>query len=1254
MDRKSTSTLAGAVLLSFVLSLGLKPTPGGGTAAVNYASPLHAGAPGALQAGTVSTLNKRRNLPPHSEDEVKELAEQWYKPRINDLIASSCEGGEKCPRNQSDYIIAIVPDPVHTHLALQFDRAIEAIEEAMQDRGFVFAHAILPWESKTHPETDDYENRLEAEWFTAAREDFPALMVFRGDSKHPGERRFVWMVAETPTGGIQTSQFQKAAAWIPWPPNAETGSSKKWRTGKSTDPVLRILGPTYSGSLFSLTQLLTCSSAAACYPGVSIYSGTVTSRSEILAFTKQEHNLNMRFVSFQESDEVMIERFVEFLTGDGYGSADDEKANKDEKDQKDKKVTEHKKDFRNYKKGRIAILSEDETSYGGLEITAGRKPAEDGDDDRILKLYFPREISQLRAAYQDSSVGGSGNDAHNPGRETLPSNFSVPGSDDDTVALFSVKQMPLSQESIMLSIVSELRKHEVEFVILRATDPMDSLFLSEYLSSEFPQGRIVTIGADMLYRREADDPRLHGLLALSTYSLAPAGNHNFVSYECGHVERIFPSSDAVGNYNAMRSLLNEPAPASGTFPADDVCTKEPTKPDLICRHKLSQPGPTNPLQLYQYGWVREQCRECDYPQYFPIAETDAGCDYCAPPVRLLALGRDQYWPLASLGPFRGQQMASQLPHVSGQVHGKVKAVEIPNSWRVVQLFAIAMGLGFSGCLWFSSIRSKTQMVAKFAPAMPDSRASLILIGGQCLILIMLILLWPSWHGLESWHSLGSWYEMPLKYPVDVLLVATVILVFVITIVEWTSRYLLSNQPGAEPESWWNSLKKWPLFAAFLIISVIFACKVFLDTRPENAVFGQRYSIVRAVQLTSGLSFVMPWFFFLIAVLWWGDHITVGFALVDERQPRLPRGMSHPNAQRLLEKNFKKGLEPVYHLAGGSNLYWLAPAVFIVSYWFLGDPSHPIMTLESPGLERFLIIFLAVAVAWLIRATLKSWELWLGARNLLVALDSLPLRRGFLKIKGFSWKPIWRLGVGSLEEFQRNFSRKKEALDWAINTVPLHNVEVEKEIKAVRRLAKAAERPRYRNRWRRRELERRLVRRVSRIQTAIADAAGAALDYLAWSWSMQKNEAGSLTGREAGPDPKVSACERFVCLTYIDFLLVVLVRMRTLVVAIAGMYVLILIGITQYPFEPRGAIQVTLVLLLVFVVVVVGTVFAQIFRDTTLSNITETTPGELGRDFWVLMAGFVALPLFSLLASQFPSVNRFFYSWLQPAIQALNR
>jgi hypothetical protein len=69
---------------------------------------------------------------------------------------------------------------------------------------------------------------------------------------------------------------------------------------------------------------------------------------------------------------------------------------------------------------------------------------------------------------------------------------------------------------------------------------------------------------------------------------------------------------------------------------------------------------------------------------------------------------------------------------------------------------------------------------------------------------------------------------------------------------------------------------------------------------------------------------------------------------------------------------------------------------------------------------------------------------------------------------------------------------------------------------------------------------------------------------------------------------------------------------------------------------------------------VGSVYAQIHRDAVLSAITKSDPGELGVDFWMRMISFTALPLFSLVASQFPSLNRTFYSWFQPAIQALNR
>jgi hypothetical protein len=43
---------------------------------------------------------------------------------------------------------------------------------------------------------------------------------------------------------------------------------------------------------------------------------------------------------------------------------------------------------------------------------------------------------------------------------------------------------------------------------------------------------------------------------------------------------------------------------------------------------------------------------------------------------------------------------------------------------------------------------------------------------------------------------------------------------------------------------------------------------------------------------------------------------------------------------------------------------------------------------------------------------------------------------------------------------------------------------------------------------------------------------------------------------------------------------------------------------------------------------------------------------LGMDFWIKFLSAGALPVFSLLASQFPSINQFLFSWLEPALQAM--
>ena len=75
------------------------------------------------------------------------------------------------------------------------------------------------------------------------------------------------------------------------------------------------------------------------------------------------------------------------------------------------------------------------------------------------------------------------------------------------------------------------------------------------------------------------------------------------------------------------------------------------------------------------------------------------------------------------------------------------------------------------------------------------------------------------------------------------------------------------------------------------------------------------------------------------------------------------------------------------------------------------------------------------------------------------------------------------------------------------------------------------------------------------------------------------------------------------------------------------------------------------LVFILIVTLVAVVTSQMHRDPTLSRITNTTPGEMGWNFWFRMASFVALPLLTLLASWFPEIGGFLFFWAQPALNS---
>jgi hypothetical protein len=1098
-----------------------------------------------------------------------------------------------CGPERKDFLIALVPDPVHTRLALDFDRLIEVIQEAAQDGDFQFVAANLPWDTRAHPESDDIAVRLNNNAYIAARQSLPGLLTFRKPRSH--EHLFVWLVGESPTGGIAKDQFSQAMDWI--------AHAVPEQTNPPTP--LRILGPTFSGSLSSLASLLTSDKGAldATTPFLAL-SGSISNRSSIETFLNWEKGRPIRFASFQETDDVLIERFKEYVAGHAYGAGE-------------------------FHEDSIAILSEDETEYGGIVAASLSNQG----CRHCSYLHFPREISRLRAAYQ--GIDARNGEVQGGPYTILPLNLEISGADDDTVAPYS-KQSPLSQEGVLLGIVSELRKHAVQFIILRATDPIDVLFLSRYLGAAYPKARIVTLGADVLFSREIEDKQLHGILALSTYSLASSANHEFLSH--GQSERVFPSSTEAGAYNALRALLARPQVDFSADPLDRV--------------KLGAAD----LHLYQYGWLE------------PLRNSLSGLDSNTPPAHLLALGRDGYWPVAHLGPFPGEKNGTLLPKVStDQVRSCAQLeVVVPISWIAAELIALLLAAAFVLALWFASIRSQSQFAASLSPATMDATGLLVAGSGLVLTAILLLLLVPLLGG-------GDWV-IPWRGPLSAILILCLVMVLAATLCDLSSRLNLA------------AAKALPTFGWILCLVVLVAWWIVGRRQVELLPTGAwRFVVLRSLQTTSGLSPILPLILLLAGWLWWAFQISSGITLLHHRRPQLPKDVSDEKVLFVAESAAEptEAAEPtkgratylvtelIETLRPSRKSAWLytrryaAPGA-VAATCLLGLAAFsprtpwPLMTLDAADFQAPLMALLWLAATGIVGTTLCLWDIWLKARRLLVMLDSVPLRRGFKALEGFSWQPLWRVGLASLAELQRIIAREREALEVASNMdeklrsaqekVEYARNNVRKEYWAIL----AHPKPFLKGWHARRRLELTLTESYRELQSAIATAAGCALDQLAGAWPNEKEKPRRAAGQEPENETSLRACERFVCLVYVSFLLVVLVRMRTLILAAGGMYVFVLLAMTSYPFQPRASIVAVLAILLLTVLGVVTLVFAQAHRNVILSNLTNTKPGELGADFWVRLTSFAALPVVTFFASQFPQLNRLLSSWLEPALQALNK
>ncbi len=1225
------------------------------------------------------------------------------------------------------YAVALVPDPRHTHLSLLFDRSIEAIQQAAQDEGYTYNSSWMPWQLDKR----EYGSRAEQiaeERARQAREACPGILLFRksfdtvrrsgaggggGATDAPfTDGLVVFVVGEQPTGGLNISQWENALQWL-------RGNADPADANVAT---LHVLGPTFSGSLPSLEQRLVHlfkpspskanqAGSSAPFTGAYVFSGTVGSCSSVKWFNESIHQrdkLPVVFGAFQENDELQIHRFLEYLAAES----------------NDRRILRD-----------IAILSEDETAYGysgpnapdGSDAKAGQTaPAQisAGDkcdypypyDLRPVRLFYPRDISAVRTAYQKQAVfsrqnASTAESGHAPQVVLNPDEGNEGSEQSDTVASFSREQSALAEEADLYGLVSFLRAHHTRYILMRSTNPLDYLFLTKFFHHAYPEGRVVTVGSEILFRREIDTTEFRGTMALTNYPLlpflqdwtrvsedtTPAGNGD-PAPRLGHAHRVFPAKDSEGAYIAMRVLLNRTESFGQT-----------ASPMPAANSQAPAASEGAPLEVEKF---EENIPEAADPFWLHHGKTWGGGESLRADENMRAdtwltvIGRDGYWPVAMLNEELTPSVVNTKPGVSNvdrlnsEKHpkddlpsappstlaemstGNARAYYLPGqsawaplSWRVFVVVVLILAFWHTaGC---SNIRglSSVYLFNAFRPRATPSHQILLGFSSASALALAFPLLAP-WVYLAFTHPylVGASVMEIVEAGLTALFYGGCI-GFAIWIL---SRIHRGNAPG--------KYQYWALTsfaAAILVFASLNLAPAILDLNPANDV--SHY--YRSVHINNGVSPILPFLFLMVGLYMWSWQILAGDALLGPGKPLLPK---HYSGKSKLRKQEWYEIKPSYlrisarmgkkidHLARPWTLptgVWLPAAVLVFLCLISFHRALPVLTFEGGAYSLLLNISLLIAVALMASEAARLLLTWRRLKRMLVALGRMPLGRTFCVMKEISISSLWSMS-GNVPRTQYQFFDRQLRVAKRLQVILADGgkpaiwsldefIEVGKEFS--RRYLRNLE---YTAWWdqkvRRNGKPSVAIRRL--IANCVADVINRVLQPQ-WYQELLKVEPPPVAAKDAtaaknsdadnavsetlpvSEDAATRVGEEFVCLLYVSYMQNILARMRTMVFSMSAIYVSTMLALAFYPFAPRPSIASWMLGMLVVLGAVVGVVYAGMARDKILSYITNTKTA-LDADFWLKYAGFLVPPVLALMTAQFPEIADSVSSWVQPALDAV--
>ncbi len=1143
-------------------------------------------------------------------------------------------------------VIASVPDPLHSHLGLVFDRTLDAIQAAAASHSYLLYRTIHLGRAQ-HGDSEPVAPVRES-----AGNPPPDVLVFhkadtqgkvggqaKADPQLPTDYLTVFLVPESPTAGIDWPIFFQARDLV-------EAIDKRYQPAPPPKRPLWFAGPLFSGSVSGLIEVNQEHSAK--HGWIQACSGTVTNFGVGgSGECKGDIQSGPQFLQTNDAEAI-------FLIADKLG----------------------------YRMNEIAVLTEEGTEYGRL-AEHPRFPKwkeKHPEDPGVLFLHFPREISRLRNAY------GTDTPESNLSSGQLPLNWrdsrSVTG---DNVHSFGDPQTALSEEAVLASLAASVKARGIRLLGILGTDPWDVTFLVHSFKESCPGVRLFAREADLLYQRTSDVGMLNGVLIVNDFPLIRQ-NQSWTS-DKGRTQLIsFASGAQEAQYNAFGILL------AAALKADQSQT-----PLLEVGWPHGKPTTGEPFNKRQPLWLASTGTTGYYPVAILDRDRAESIDQAA-----------SEQPDADQKAGSNQQTVSGEIVAPEQNAGAIQEELYLHGLDVGRppVFAILVWASFA---LVASMHAVCLFFPKLVPAVLkeefDFRDDEHAVSKAALHLSALLVI--SFATLVSGSAFLYFAPYLHRYQWITWFTCAVMLFSGCLVIGLSYRCAMGVPFDRVLGSGTGIARRCTVRAKMRGVAATTCCMGFFGTpmalwssRVFSGKFDNAFLHFRDLQLLSGVAPALP-VLLLLTIIYLGVWVYLKrLAHHFFGNIRLIEMADHTGEMSHFGEHASAVDEWLLNPPRGK--YWSILLVATLGTVLAFRPWATMDTFELGGVEWVMIFCGALAYFGLMVNWFRFIGVWHHLRKILGDIERLPLRAAFSRLPKVSTSPIWgwrpivattdalemfqglaRVDPSSvpesmlkrLKECTREFERvaagsKAEGVEIATMPpmaapVPLARASGESrpltatslgtiftKTETVAPLAtlttptggrtKAAL-----NSCRERKLKKENLRK------AMDEAIKRLLIYLTPYWNRGMSGLPKELETIDPGDSRFFLAENLVARRFYNYIRYVVTEMRRILFFTVAASTLLFLALHLYAFQALRSIDYSFIVLFLFLGSGVIWVLAQMERDPLLSRLQgNEKPGKLTRNFYLDVVRYGLVPVLTLVSSQVPQISNLLLGWLKPNLDAL--